>query len=66
MAYTLLPDSSAIITPGKTTTITTATLQVQKNEYYGSITDGYGNKYLLRTANKHKNIRKQQIKSFVY
>ena len=66
MAYTLLPDSSAIITSGKTTTITTATLQVQKNEYYGSITDGYGNKYLLRTANKYKNIRKQQIKSFVY
>lgn len=66
MAYTLMLDRSAMITPNQAITMITATLQVQKNEYYGSFTDCYGNKYLFHCANKYKNIRKQQIKSFVY
>ena len=35
----------------------------KESEYYGSFTDSDGNKYLIK---KHDNIRKQQIKSFVY
>ena len=35
-------------------------MQMKENEYYGTFTDIEGNKYLI------KNIKKQQIKSFVY
>ena len=66
IAYTLIPNKCSITTTNKTNLITKATLQVQENEYYGTFTDADGNKYLLRSANKHENIRKQRIKSFVY
>ena len=63
MAYTLMPNKCQISTTDKTTTIITSALQVKESEYYGSFTDSDGNKYLIK---KHDNIRKQQIKSFVY
>ena len=50
----------------KTTVITTATLQVKEREYYGTFTDIDDNKYLVRSIKNYENIRKQQIKSFVY
>ena len=63
MAYTLMPNKCQISTTDKTTTIITSALQVKESEYYGSFTDSDGNKYLIK---KHDNIKKQQIKSFVY
>lgn len=66
IAYTLVPNECTIATNDKTTSITAATLQVQENEYYGTFIDIDGNKYLFHSITKNENIRKQQIKSFVY
>ena len=66
IAYTLVPNECTIATNDKTTSITAATLQVQENEYYGTFVDIDGNKYLFHSTKKNENIRKQQIKSFVY
>lgn len=66
IAYTLVPNECTIATNDKTTSITAATLQVQENEYYGTFIDIDGNKYLFHSTKKNENIRKQQIKSFVY
>ena len=66
IAYTLVPNECTITTNDKTTSITTATLQVQENEYYGTFIDIDGNKYLFHSTKKNENIRKQQIKFFVY
>jgi hypothetical protein len=63
IAYTLVPNRCQMLIADKTTTITTASLQIKENECYGSFTDSEGNKYLVK---KQDNIRKQQIKSFVY
>ena len=63
IAYTLVPNRCQMLIADKTTTITTASLQIEESEYYGSFTDAEGNKYLVK---KQENIRKQQIKSFVY
>jgi hypothetical protein len=63
IAYTLVPNRCQMLIADKTTTITTASLQIEESEYYGSFTDSEGNKYLVK---KQDNIRKQQIKSFVY
>ena len=63
IAYTLVPNRCQISTTDKTIAITSSTLQVKESEYYGNFTDAEGNKYLVK---KQNNIRKQQIKSFVY
>ena len=63
IAYTLVPNRCQMLIADKTTTIITASLQIKENECYGSFTDSEGNKYLVK---KQDNIRKQQIKSFVY
>lgn len=66
IAYTLVPSECTIATNDKTTSITAATLQVQENEYHGTFIDIDGNKYLSHSTKKNENIKKQQIKSFVY
>ena len=66
MAYTLVSDKCQMTTKDNTIKIVSVTLQVKEEEYYGSFTDADGNKYLLLSTKKHENIRKQQIKSFVY
>jgi hypothetical protein len=63
IAYTLVPNRCQMLIADKVTTIITASLQIKENECYGSFTDSEGNKYLVK---KQDNIRKQQIKSFVY
>ena len=65
-AYTLVANECTITANKKTSVITTATLQVEKGEYYGIFTDIDDNKYLVRSIKNYENIRKQQIKSFVY
>ena len=62
-AYTLIENECFIETSDKKTAIIKATMQVKENEYYGTFTDIEGNKYSVK---KQENIKKQQIKSFVY
>ena len=66
IAYTLVASQCAISTKENRTEIVSATLQVGETNLQATFTDSDGEKYLIKSASKNENIRKQLLKSFAY
>ena len=66
IAYTLVAGQCAISTKENRTEIVSATLQVGETNLQATFTDSDGGKYLIKSASKNENIRKQLLKSFAY
>ena len=66
IAYTLVASQCAISSKKNSTEIVSATLHVSETNLQATFTDSNGTRYIVQPIQKSENIRKQQIKSFVY